>query len=91
LRPDFRVIDAASLIRQTALDGGIQFNEGDPAMVVDIDIRERLSRYCSVTKLNQQSAANKALRLLLEQAEQDQVLKAKMDRVAEIKAEWASL
>ena len=60
-------------------------------MVVDIDIRERLSRYCSVTKLNQQSAANKALRLLLEQAEQDQVLKAKMDRVAEIKAELASL
>lgn len=60
-------------------------------MIVDVEIRERLSHYCTVTKLTQEKAANVALRLLLEQAEQDPTLKAKMDRVAAIKAELASL
>jgi hypothetical protein len=60
-------------------------------MLVDLDIRERLSHYCTVTKLTQEKAANAALRLLLEQAEQDPTMKAKMDRVKAIKEELASL
>jgi hypothetical protein len=60
-------------------------------MIVDVEIRERLSHYCTVTKLTQEKAANAALRLLLEQAEQDQTLKTKMDRVKAIKEELASL
>jgi hypothetical protein len=56
-----------------------------------LKIRERLSHYCTVTKLTQEKAANAALRLLLEQAEQDPTLKAKMDRVKAIKEELASL
>ena len=60
-------------------------------MIVDTAIRERLSHYCTVTKQTQMKAANQALRLLLEQAEQDPVMKAKMDRVAEIQAELASI
>ena len=44
-----------------------------------------------MTKLTQEKAANAALRLLLEQAEQDPTLKAKMDRVKAIKEELASL
>jgi hypothetical protein len=60
-------------------------------MIVDVEIRERLSHYCTVTKLTQEKAANAALRLLLEQAEQNPTLKTKMDRVAEIKAELANL
>ena len=60
-------------------------------MIVDVEIRERLSHYCTVTKLTQEKAANAALRLLLEQAEQDPTLKTKMDRVKAIKEELASL
>jgi hypothetical protein len=60
-------------------------------MIVDTDIRERLSLYCTVTKRNQMQAANQALREMLERAEQDPTMKAKMDRVAEIKAELASI
>jgi len=60
-------------------------------MIVDIEIRERLSLYCAVTKKTQMQAANVAMRLLLEQAEQDPTLKAKMDRVKVIKEELASI
>jgi hypothetical protein len=60
-------------------------------MIVDLEIRERLSLYCTVTKKNQLQTANLALRELLERAEQDPLMKAKMDRVAEIKAELASI
>jgi hypothetical protein len=60
-------------------------------MLVDVEIRERLSLYCQVTKTNQQQAANVALRQLLDEAEADPVMKAKMDRVAAIKAELAAI
>lgn len=60
-------------------------------MVVDLDIRERLSLYCTIHKLTQEKAANKALRLMLERADQDPEVKARMDRVAELKAELASI
>jgi hypothetical protein len=60
-------------------------------MLVDTEVRERLGLYCAITKQTQDKAANAALRLLLEQAEQDPTMKAKMDRVAALKAELASL
>ena len=60
-------------------------------MIVDIDIRERLSNYCSIKKLTQEKAANLALREMLDRLEQDPTIKAQMDRVAELKAELASI
>lgn len=60
-------------------------------MIVDLDIRERLSLFCTVNKLTQEKAANVALRQMLERIEEDPIIKAKMDRVAELKAELASI
>lgn len=60
-------------------------------MLCDVDIRERLSHYCMVKKQTQEQAANAALRELLARAEQDPEMKAKMDRVKELKAELASI
>jgi hypothetical protein len=60
-------------------------------MIVDAEIRERLSHYCHVTKQNQMQAANLALREMLARCEQDPTLKAKMDRVKAAKEELASI
>jgi hypothetical protein len=60
-------------------------------MIVDLDIREKLGYFCTLTKQTQEKAANQALREMLQRAEQDTTMKAKMDRVAAIKAELASL
>jgi predicted transcriptional regulator len=60
-------------------------------MLVDTEIRERLSHYCSITKQTQEKAANQALRELLERVENDPLMKQRMDRVASLKAELASL
>lgn len=60
-------------------------------MLVDVEIRERLSLYCAVTKQTQEKAANQALRDMLTRCESDPELKAKMDRVKAIKEELASL
>jgi hypothetical protein len=60
-------------------------------MIVDVEIRERLSLYCAVTKKNQMQAANVALREMLDRAEQDPAMKAKMSRVKAIKEELASI
>jgi hypothetical protein len=60
-------------------------------MIVDAEIRERLSHYCTVAKLTQEKAANLALREMLERCEQDPTLKGKMDRVKALKEELASL
>jgi hypothetical protein len=60
-------------------------------MIVDVEIRERLSHYCTVNKLSQEKAANLALRQMLERAEADQTLRSKMDRVKAIKEELASI
>jgi hypothetical protein len=61
------------------------------AMLVDVEIRERLSHYCTVTKQTQEKAANLALREMLERCEEDPTMKAKMDRVKAIKEELASI
>ena len=60
-------------------------------MLFEIEIRERLSHYCTVTKQTQEKAANQALREVLERAEQDPVMKAKMDRVKVLREGLASL
>jgi hypothetical protein len=60
-------------------------------MIVDAEIRERLSHFCTVAKLTQEKAANLALRQMLERCEQDPTLKGKMDRVKALKEELASL
>lgn len=60
-------------------------------MLVDMEYRERLALYQAVTKKTQAEAANQAIGEMLERCEADPVMKAKMDRVAELKAELASL
>lgn len=60
-------------------------------MLVDVGIRERLAHYCMVTKQTQEKAANQALRDLLQRAEQDPVLKEKMDRAKTLREELASM
>lgn len=60
-------------------------------MLVDAEIRERLSYYCMVTKQTQEKAANQALRDLLARAENDVELKARMDKAKRLKEELASL
>ena len=60
-------------------------------MIVDLDIRDRLSLFCTIKKLTQEKAANVALREMLERADKDPEVKARMDRVAELKAELASI
>jgi hypothetical protein len=60
-------------------------------MIVDAEIRERLSHFCTVSKLTQEKAANLALREMLERCEQDPTLKSKMDRVKALKEELASI
>lgn len=59
-------------------------------MLVDVEIRERLSHYCMVAKQTQEKAANLALREMLARCEQDPELKAD-GRVTTIKEELASL
>ena len=53
-------------------------------MIVDVEIRERLSHYCQVMKLTQEKAANLALREVLERVDQDPELKARMNRAKEL-------
>lgn len=60
-------------------------------MLVDVEIRERLSHFCMVKKLTQERAANVALSEMLERAETDVELKARMDRVKALNEELASL
>ena len=60
-------------------------------MLCDVDNRERLSYYCMVTKQTQEKAANKALREMLERAENDPAMKERMDRAKRLKEEFAKL
>jgi hypothetical protein len=60
-------------------------------MLVDVDIRERLSHYCKVTKQTQEKATNQALRELLQHAEQDPVMKERMDRAKRLQEELNNL
>jgi predicted transcriptional regulator len=60
-------------------------------MLVDVELRERLSHYCTITKQTQERAANQALRQLLERAENDPVMKERMDKVKALKEALANL
>jgi hypothetical protein len=60
-------------------------------MLVDVEIRERLSYYCMVTKQTQEKAANEALRAMLDHADCDPVMKERMDRAKMLKAEMNAL
>ena len=60
-------------------------------MLVDAEIRERLSHYCKVTKQTQEKAANQALRELLERAEADPAMRSKMERAKRLQEELNSL
>ena len=60
-------------------------------MLVDMEIREKLSYYCLVTKQTQERAANEALRALLERAENDPTLKERMDRAKQLRELIAGL
>jgi hypothetical protein len=60
-------------------------------MLVDLEIREKLSYYCMVTKQTQEKAANQALREMLERCEADPVIKERMDRAKMLKEEFAKL
>ena len=60
-------------------------------MLVDVEIRETLTYYCMVTKQTQERAANQALREMLLRAEQDPIVKQKMERARDLKAQLASL
>ena len=60
-------------------------------MLVDVELRERLSHYCTITKQTQERAANQALREMLERCEADPLMNERMDRVAILKKELASL
>jgi len=70
---------------------GSQINQGEPAMLVDLDIRERLNLFCTVKKLTQEKAANLAIREMLVRIEADVELTAKMDRVKALKEELARI
>jgi hypothetical protein len=54
-------------------------------MLVDVELREKLSYYCMVTKQTQEKAANQALREMLRRAYEDVHLKERMDRAKELK------
>lgn len=60
-------------------------------MIVDVEIRERLSHYCTVTKQTQEKAANLALREVLSRCDEDPTMKQKMDRAKALHEELASL
>lgn len=60
-------------------------------MLVDVEIRERLSHYCLVTKQTQEKAANQALREMLERCEADVEMKARMDRAKELREMMSNL
>lgn len=60
-------------------------------MLVDIEIRERLSHYCLITKQTQERAANQALRELLDRAENDPAMRERMDKAKALKEAMAAL
>ena len=60
-------------------------------MLVDVELRERLSYYCMITKQRQEKAANQAIREMLDRCDSDPVMKERMDRAKSLKAELAAL
>jgi hypothetical protein len=60
-------------------------------MLVDIELRERLSFYCMVTRQRQEKAANLAIRELSDRCDSDPVMKERMDRARSLKEMLAAL
>jgi hypothetical protein len=60
-------------------------------MLVEVELRERLSEYCLVTKQTQEKAANVAIREMLERCESDPLMKSRIDRAKTLKAELEAL
>jgi hypothetical protein len=60
-------------------------------MLVDVELRERLADYCTITRQRQEKAANVAIREMLDRCESDPVMKERMDRAKMLKAELAAL
>lgn len=53
-------------------------------MLVDVELREKLSIFCLVTKQTQEKAANQAIRELLERIETDPVMSQRLARAVEL-------
>ena len=60
-------------------------------MLVDVEIRERLSHYCTITKQTQERAANQALREILERSDADPVMKERVEQAKALKEALAAL
>jgi hypothetical protein len=60
-------------------------------MLVDVELRERLSLFCMVTKQTQERAANVAMREMLARCEGDPVMKERMDRAKTLKEAMENL
>jgi hypothetical protein len=78
--------------RQNRGDGGSQINQGESSMLVAKEHRERLNLYCAVRKVTQEVAVNEMIGEALERIEEsDPLMNEQMNRVAELKAELASI
>jgi hypothetical protein len=61
-------------------------------MLVDVEIRDRLFYYCTITKQTQEKAASRrCARCWTALSENDPLIKAKLDRVKALKEELANL
>jgi len=60
-------------------------------MLVDPELRERLSLYCMVSKQTQEKAANSAIRQMLNLLEHDPEMSKKMLRAAQLKQDLQNL
>jgi hypothetical protein len=60
-------------------------------MLVDMELREKLSYYCMVTKQTQEKAANVAIREMLQRLDSDPEMCQRMDRAKSLKAAMDAL
>ena len=60
-------------------------------MLVAPEHREKLTNYCLVKKVTQEVAVNEMIGQALERMDQDQALKAKLDKAKRLKAELEAL
>lgn len=60
-------------------------------MLVDVELRDKLSYYCMVTKQTQERAANQAIREMLERTEQDPTMRQRLARAVELQQALQSL
>jgi hypothetical protein len=60
-------------------------------MLVDMELREKLSYYCMVTKQTQEKAANVAIRQMLERLDGDPEMSQRIERAKQLKAAMDAL